>query len=128
MSALPGLLGRIAAVTSDGVALKLAQARGGTEMKFSRRKGGALAKIVGDANAVKIVELLGSERYVIPMAHLRGRGARQLAVAKALAHPEASSAKIALTHEVHERTARRIRERVKTGAMKLGAGPLFGED
>lgn len=120
MSRLPGILGEIADVAGEVAALKLAQARGGTEMKISGRAGGALAQIVGDEAAAKIAELLGPQKYAIPMASLRGRAARQAALAQAMANPDMSSNTAALQHDVHERTARRARKK-----MKEGPGPLF---
>ena len=119
MSRLPGILGEIADVAGEVAALKLAQARGGTEMKISGRAGGVLAQIVGDEAAAKIAELLGPEKYTIPMASVRGRAARQAALAKAMAEGTSSNA-AALQHDVHERTARRARKK-----MKEGPGPLF---
>ncbi len=120
MSRLPGILGDIEDVVGTAAALKLARERGGTEMKISGRAGGALAQIVGDEAAAKIAELLGPQKFTIPMAHVRGRAARQAAVARALAG-EASASQAALLNDVHERTARRIREKLK----KPGSLPLF---
>lgn len=119
MSRLPGILGEIADVAGEVAAIKLAQARGGTEMKISGRPGGSLAQIVGDEAAAKIAELLGPQKYVIPMASLRGRAARQAALVKAMAEG-ASSNSAALQHDVHERTARRAKMK-----LKQGPGPLF---
>jgi hypothetical protein len=119
LSRLPGILGEIADVAGEVAALKLAQARGGTEMKISGRAGGVLAQIVGDEAAAKIAELLGPEKYTIPMASVRGRAARQAALAKAMAEGTSSNA-AALQHDVHERTARRARRK-----LKEGPGPLF---
>jgi hypothetical protein len=119
LSRLPGILGEIADVAGEVAALKLAQARGGTEMKISGRAGGVLAQIVGDEAAAKIAELLGPEKYTIPMASVRGRAARQAALAKAMAEGTSSNA-AALQHDVHERTARRAKRK-----LKEGPGPLF---
>lgn len=119
MSRLPGILGEIADVAGVAAALKLAQARGGTEMKISGRAGGALAKIVGDQAAALIAERLGPQKYTIPMASVRGRAARQAALARAMADG-ASSNSAALQHDVHERTARRAKKK-----LQEGPGPLF---
>lgn len=120
MSRLPGILGEIEDVVGTAAALKLARERGGTEMKISGRPGGALALIVGDEAAAKIAELLGPQKFTIPMANVRGRAARQAAVARALAG-DTSASKAALLNDVHERTARRIRKKMKAP----GALPLF---
>jgi hypothetical protein len=119
VSRLPGILGEIEDVAGTAAALKLAQARGGTEMKFSARPGGTLAQIVGDDAAAKIAELMGSAKYTIPMASLRGRASRQAALARSMEAGE-SATNAALRHDVHERTARRAKKKVKAGP-----GPLF---
>lgn len=118
---LPGLLGEIADVAGMAAALKLARERGGTEMTFSGRPGSVLALIVGDEAAARIADRFGPQKYVIPMANVRGRGARQAAVARMMAD-KATASQAARAHEVHERTARRIRSKLKTGN-----GPLFDD-
>lgn len=121
MARLPGILGEIEDVAGQVAALQLARARGGTEMKFSAKAGGALASIVGDEAAAKIVELLGPHKYAIPMATVRGRAGRQAAVAQMLNEGRSANA-TALVADVHERTVRRIREKLKEGL------PLFGDE
>ncbi len=107
-SRLPGILGEIEDVAGTEAALQLARERGGTEMKFSGRPGGALARIVGDTAAAKITELLGTEKYCIPMASVRGERARREAAAQLVAKGF-STAKAALTVGVHQRTVERLR-------------------
>lgn len=118
---LPGILGEIEDVAGTAAALKLARERGGTEMTFSGRPGSVLALIVGDEAAARIADRLGPQKYTIPMANVRGRGARQAAVARMM-EGEASASSAARAHDVHERTARRIRTKLKSGN-----GPLFDD-
>lgn len=123
MSRLPGILGQIADIAGQSAATRLALAAGGTEMKFSAHPKAALARIVGAEAARQIVAVLGPEKYTIPMAHLRGQKGRQ-AVAAAMLAQNASSNAVAKACDMHERTARRIRERMKKAAPL----PLFPED
>lgn len=112
MSRLPGILGQIEDVVGTAAALKLARERGGTEMKFSGRRGGALARIVGDLNAAKITDLLGAEKYCIPMATARGERGRREAAAQLIAKG-ATTREAALAVDVHQRTIERLRGRCK---------------
>ncbi|MFN3582595.1 helix-turn-helix domain-containing protein [Phenylobacterium sp.] len=123
MSRLPGILGEIARVAGASAATRLACAAGGTEMKFSAHPGAALAKIVGAEAAKAIVAELGPEKYVIPMAHLRGQKGRQAAAAEMLAQG-ASANVVAKACDVHERTARRVRKRM----LETRALPLFPDE
>jgi len=126
LNRLPGILGRIADVAGVAAALKLAHARGGTEMKISGRAGGALAQIVGDDAAAKIAELLGPEKYTIPMAHVRGARGRREMVAKLL-KSDASVREIAQAADVHERTVYRVQER-RDGQHIQPTLPFFDEE
>lgn len=123
MSGLPGILSAIARVTNAGVALRLAQARGGTEMTFSARRESALSKLVGQESARKIVDELGASRFMIPMASARGQHGRRAAVRKMLAEG-ATLNQAALACDVHVRTARRI----KNPKQKPAPAPLFDDD
>lgn len=118
---LPGVLGEIAEVAGDAAALKLARALGGTEIKLSARKGGKLARIVGLDQAKAIVEAMGPEKITVPMAGMRGARGRREHAAR-LMRDGASSTQAALACDIHERTARRIRQRPQAPA------PLFDED
>lgn len=122
MSRLPGLLGQIEDIAGLSAAQRLALAAGGTEMKFSDRPKSALAKIVGADAARLIVAELGREKYTIPMAHLRGQKGRRAQAARMLAAGATANA-TAKACDVHERTARRVREKQKA-AKGL---PLFPE-
>lgn len=123
MSRFTGLLAEIARIAGASAATRLALAAGGTEMKFSPHPKAALARIVGAEAAKAIVAELGPEKYTIPMAHLRGQRGRQAAAARMLAD-RASANDVAKACDIHERTARRIRQRMKSSA----AMPLFPED
>lgn len=113
MSDLPGILATIATVTDEATALKLVQALGGTSLKLSAAPDGKLATVVGVEAAEKIVkEFIQGDTVVIPMANRRGAGARRAAVARMLI----DGGKIhttALACDVHERTAKRMRARLK---------------
>lgn len=119
MKGLPGILGVVAEIAGAPAAERLALARGGTEMKISGRKDGPLARLIGVEAAEALVDQLGPVKVTIPMAHLRGEGARRAAVAKMIAEGK-TAAQAALAADVHERTARRVRE-----AAARGPGPLF---
>lgn len=118
---LTGKLAEIAEVAGVAAALKLARELGGRELKLSAVKGGKLARIVGQDAATAIVEAFGrGEKMTVPMAHLRGAGARRAAVAKMMAEG-ASTATAAEVADVHERTARRAKSR------PLPSLPLFDD-
>ena len=122
MSQLPGILGVIAEIAGESAATRLALAAGGTEMKFSRHPKSALARIVGAEAAKAIVEVLGPEKYPVPMAHLRGQKGRRTQAAQMLA-AGASANDVAKACDVHERTARRVRKKLKEEAEL----PLFAK-
>lgn len=112
MIPLPGILGEIAIIAGSRAAERLALRHGGQELKLSSQAGSALAKTVGVEAAAAIVAAIGPVKVTIPMAHLRGTRARRAAVAKLLADGM-SNAKAAETCDVHERTARRVREAMR---------------
>jgi hypothetical protein len=122
MSPLPGILGEIERVTTRATAERLAMHAGGTEMKFSDRPTGSLARVVGLDAARRIVAELGREKYLIPMAHLRGQKGRRAAAAALLASGK-STPQTAKAVDVHERTVWRIKEKMRE-APDL---PLFPE-
>ena len=113
MGKLPGLLGVIEAIAGGAAATRLALKAGGTEMKFSSHPKSALARIVGAEAAKAIVAELGAVKYTIPMAHLRGQNGRRAEIARRLAADQ-SAAEVALACDVHERTVRRVRKRLKS--------------
>ena len=121
MAELTGILQTIAEVAGEDAARKLARDRGGRRMKFSAAPKSVLSKIVGVEAAQKIVAELGREARTIPMADLRGRGRRQAAAARLLSEGM-NAQQVAVATDIHERTARRIREKLKTGL------PLFDRD
>jgi hypothetical protein len=120
---LPGLLGEIERIAGKSAATRLALHAGGTEMKFSANPKSALAKIVGADAAKAIAAELGGEKYTIPMAHIRGQKGRRAQAAKMLADG-ASANDAAKACDIHERTARRVREKLKHKRDL----PLFPED
>lgn len=117
----PGILAKVAEVAGEDAATQLALRAGGTVMTFSGRPRGALAKIVGPEAAKAIAKALGAEKFTIPMAHLRGQKGRRAAAARLLERG-ASSKGAALACDIHERTARRIRNKSKAQL------PLFEEE
>lgn len=115
---LPGILREIADAAGEAAALQLAREAGGQEMKFSDRAGSALSRIVGHEAAVKIVKALGRDKRTIPMAGLRGAGGRRAAAAR-LMNQGKSAAETARLVDVHERTARRVRQRPAPASLPL---------
>jgi len=105
-------------VVGDAAALKLMQARGGSQMRLSARKGSLLVRLVGADAAKALNAIYGMERVLVPMGTARGRGGRQAAAAQLMADG-VSAAKAALATDIHERTAMRIRAKTKA------ALPLF---
>lgn len=118
MSALPGILAEISAVAGEAVALKLARERGGTEVQISDKPGSAFVELVGLPAARKIVKALHAGKMTIPMATARGARARRANAARMLAKG-ATETQTALACDIHARTARRIRAKVKTGSLPL---------
>ena len=112
MSRLPGLLAEIELITDTETATRLALRAGGTEMKFSAHPDSALAQIVGAAAAAIIAAKMGPQKFTIPMAHLRGARGRRIAIARML-DADVSATEAAKACDVHERTARRVREKMK---------------
>jgi hypothetical protein len=119
---LPGILGQIATVTSEATALILARELGGTSLKLSAHPRGKLAKLVGVDHARAMVEEWSQGFIlVIPMANLRGRGARRAQVARMI-QAGMSINQAAMAGDVHSRTAKRIKAALKNNAADL---PLF---
>ena len=113
MSGLPGILATIATVTNEATALKLARELGGTSLKLSDAPDGKLAMLVGHDHAKAIVkEWAAGYTLTIPMANVRGAGARRAQVARLL-QSDQTIRQAALAGDVHERTAKRIRARLK---------------
>lgn len=123
MSRLPGLLGQIAEVAGESAATRIALQAGGTEMKFSKRKGSLLVRMVGADAAARIVEAFGAENYTIPMAHYRGQKGRRAQAARMLREGATQNA-AAQACDVHVRTVRRVKR-----ALSEAEGlPLFPDD
>lgn len=125
---LPGLLADIEAAAGTAKALELARQCGGCQISLSAAPTSTLVKVVGLEAAQKIVDALGHGRVIVPMANLRGQGARQAAAAQMLVKG-ASARQVALACDVHTRTAWRVKARAKE-AIDLARknGDLFGED
>lgn len=121
MSVYDGFLGLVERLAGLEAAEELVRRRGGTEIKLSAHPKGVLATIVGPEAAKAIVEERGPEKVTVPMANLRGQGAKRAAVARLSAEGKSAS-QVALICDVHERTVRRVRERLKTPL------PLFPDD
>lgn len=121
MTRWPGILATVAEVAGEAAAQALALKLGGCELKISGRKGGKLARVVGDAAARKIAEALGAEKVTIPMAHLRGQRGRREAAAQLL-RAGRTVTEVAQACDVHERTV----WRVKNPSEKTL--PLFEDD
>ncbi len=117
---LTGKLGEIADIAGVGAALKLVRALGGREIKLSARPNGKLARIVGAEAARAIVDALGAEKITVPMANLKGQAGRRAAAARLL-DSGASISHVAGAVDIHERTAFRVKRRLKT------TGDLFDD-
>ncbi len=76
---------------------------------------------MGAEAAAKIAEALGSEKLVIPMAGQRGAGGRRARAAR-MVEEGATERQVALACDMHGRTARRLRARMKAEGPEL---PLF---
>lgn len=114
MTGLPGTLGAIARVAGEKAALRLAQELGGTSIKLSADPGGKLATIIGQEAADAIVkEWAAGYTLLIPMAHLRGAGARRAELAR-LIEEKRPVRDVALAGEVHERTVKRMRAKLRS--------------
>lgn len=125
MSHLPGILGTIATVAGEAAALKLARELGGTTIKLSADPAGKLATVVGVEAAEAMVKEWSQGYFLtIPMAHLRGAGARRAQVARMI-ESKVPTAKAALACDVHDRTAKRIKARLKELAEDPDQLPMF---
>ncbi|MFD3263349.1 helix-turn-helix domain-containing protein [Phenylobacterium ferrooxidans] len=125
MTRWTGFLAIVAEHGGDEAATQVALRAGGTELKLSARPNSRLAQMVGAEAARRIVDALGTEKVTIPMATLRGQRGRQRAAAEMMAKG-ASHSQIALAVDVHERTVRRVREKVRKSAAE--GLPLFDRD
>jgi hypothetical protein len=125
MTRWSGFLKIVAEAAGDDAAQRVALRAGGTELKLSARPDSRLAKLVGPEAARKIVAILGAEKVSIPMANLRGQRGRQAAAAEMLTKG-ASHSQVALAVDVHMRTVRRVREKMRDAEDK--GLPLFDRD
>jgi DNA-binding NarL/FixJ family response regulator len=121
MTIYDGFLGLVERHAGLEAARDLARKRGGTEIKLSAHPRSVLARIVGADAAKAIVEERGPEKVTVPMGDLRGQKARRAAISHQVAAGRSNS-QVALACDVHERTVRRVRERLKTPL------PLFPDD
>jgi hypothetical protein len=132
MTALPGILAEIAEATDVETARKVALRFGGRRMKLPARprESTPLAKAVGLPAARAIVDALGHGEHLIPFGPFGGPSARRRQVA-AVIHQGGSVAEAARTGGVHERTAWRVKARMKDAPLPLfdrvdGAGNSGG--
>lgn len=111
---LPGVLGFIAQEVSQAAAIKLAEARGGRGVYVPQepKADHKLSKIVGLADAKRIAELLGHGSMIVPMGSVAGRDARTAQAIMLLQDGKMSIAEIAAEVDVHERTVKRIKQRL----------------
>lgn len=119
---IDGVFARLVDAGGLPAACKLVAALGGAEIKLSARPGSKLARIVGDEAARAIVDALGAEKITIPMAHIKGQAGRREMAARLLAEGR-SVAEVAARTDVHERTAWRVRAKLKDDRQL----PLFTE-
>lgn len=121
-ASIDGVFARLVEAGGLPAACKLVAALGGAEIKLSARPGSKLARIVGDEAARAIVDAMGSEKITIPMAHIKGQAGRREMAARLLAEGH-SVAQVAARTDVHERTAWRVRAKLKDDRQL----PLFAD-
>lgn len=119
MSTLPGILADVERATSSETALQLLSACGGQVITLSAAENSTLVKAVGVEAAAAIVKEVGGGRVAIPMAHARGQRARRIQAARLLAQG-ATANEVAAAADMHERTARRVRARMKKSQADQG--------
>jgi hypothetical protein len=116
MTQLPGIAGQIEQAIGLDLTVRLLKRRGGCELHIPRRVAGStLAEIVGEDAAAKIVAALGPGKVLLPCGHLRGQFARR-ADAKAMLRAGKSLLEVALTCDIHTRTASRLRAEIEREA------------
>ena len=115
---LPGILATIAEVAGRAAALQVAAAKGGSEKVYVPRPSRLrpdhwLVQTVGITNACKIAEVIGGGRVDVPLGPFaRKTNLVNRAIDKAIAEGKSSYVAAHLAG-VHQRTARRHRNRVE---------------
>lgn len=123
MTRFTGILGMIEQSAGEKVAQRIAMSFGGTEISITTHKKSVLVRTVGLDAAAALERDLGRGKLLIPMGNLRGQRGRQAAAARMLTQG-ATQGQVAQTVDVHERTVRRVAEKMRD-AKPL---PLFPED
>ncbi|MCW8843354.1 MAG: helix-turn-helix domain-containing protein [Rhodobacteraceae bacterium] len=119
MSNLPGIAGEIEEAIGLDLAVKLLEARGGTEIVIPvRATGTALAEIIGAAAAEKVIAEIGSGKVLLPCASMRGEGARRARAIELLRSGQSLRA-VALECDIHIRTVSRYRAQIDAEAADL---------
>lgn len=117
MSRLPGIAGTIADVIGLEATVRLLRWRGGCEIAVPvRPEGSALAREIGDDAARRMVAHFGPGKLLLPMASVRGAGARR-AQALEMLERGASLAEVALACDLHTRTVSRLRAQLDAGCQ-----------
>lgn len=126
---LPGVLAEVAEVAGQAAALRLADARGGTEKTYVPRPEALtaehwLVQALGWDDAKTVAARIGGGPVPIPLGPLSGlRGRVRTAIRRALAEGR-SAAEVARLVGVHQRTVRRHR----TGAPNSTNGGAAPDD
>lgn len=120
MTHLLGILAEIAEATDVETARKVALRFGGRRIKLPARprESTPLAKAVGLPAARAIVDALGHGEHLIPFGPYGGPSARRRQAATVI-HKGGSVAEAAVSAGVHERTAWRVKARMKDTALPL---------
>lgn len=109
MSGLPGIAGTIAEVIGLEATVRLLRWRGGCEIAVPvRPEGSALARAIGEDAARALVDHFGPGKLLLPMAAVRGAGARRVQ-ALTMLRAGASLSEVALACDLHTRTVSRLR-------------------
>ncbi|MCR9218947.1 MAG: helix-turn-helix domain-containing protein [Alphaproteobacteria bacterium] len=123
MTTLPGILAEIAAATDERTAVKVALRFGGQTVKLpaTPRETTPLARAVGLEAARRIVSAIGHGVHTVPMGAFGGPSARRRTAAAVIARG-GSAAEAAKAAGVHERTAWRVKARLREAPLPLFDG------
>lgn len=124
MTRLPGILADVERAAGHDIALQVLSTFGGQTITFSTAADSALVQAVGPEAAAAIVKKVGGGRVTIPMANARGQRARWAVAAQRLAQG-ATTNEAAAAADVHERTVRRLRARMRKKRSEDGQADLF---
>jgi len=118
---LPAVAAEIAEVIGEAAALRLLEARGGTQISIPvRAEGSMLARLVGETEAQAMIDTFGPGKLTLPTAGARGVGARRARAMRMLRKGH-SLQEVALACDLHTRTVSNYRAQIDrdNGQMEL---------